>query len=165
MHAYLDLFREGGTEHHGLTSTFWRHGVLLHNTSDLGFETHIKHSVCLIQHQISTQNISSHFRTKMYWRLKTTYNDSAISLDLFCAALTCSSPGQSCLAPSCLPDDQVWPLAGDSLFPNHGSAGLYLRLRILHTGALWSDKQTAEDENKICRETRFQLNQLLQNCN
>lgn len=75
----------------------------------------------------------------------------------FCTTLTCSNPGQSCPAPSCLPNDQGWPLAGDSLFPNHGSAGQYLHRRTLHMGALWSGKQTAKDQNK----TRFTPNQHL----
>ncbi len=78
-------------------------------------------------------------------------------------SLTCSSLGQSCPAPSCLPDDPVWRLACDSLFPNHESAALYLRLRTPHMGALWSGKRTAEDDNKISWD-KLNLNQLLLTC-
>ncbi len=139
MYAYLDLFWEGGTEHHGLASTFRRHSVLLHDTSDLGFKTHIEHSVCLVQNQVSTQNVWSHFSE----------GQRKPSIFLQLDSHTCSSLGQSCPAPSCLPDDPVWPLAGDSLFLNHGSAALYLRLRTPHMGALWNGMRTAEDDNKM----------------
>lgn len=38
---YLDLLREGGTEHHGLSDAFGWHCILLHNSSDLWLETHV----------------------------------------------------------------------------------------------------------------------------
>lgn len=60
-YAYLDFLGEGGTEHHGLASSFSGHGVLLHNTSDLRFKTHIKHSVCLIKDQITKKKIVLYF--------------------------------------------------------------------------------------------------------
>lgn len=46
--VYLNLLRKCGTEHHGLACTFWWHGVLLHNTSDLWLKTHVQHSVSFI---------------------------------------------------------------------------------------------------------------------
>lgn len=50
---YLNLLGKGGTEHHGLACTFWWHGVLLHNTSDLWLKTHVQHSVSFIENQVT----------------------------------------------------------------------------------------------------------------
>lgn len=51
--AYLDLFGESGTEHHGLTDAFGRHCVLFNNSSDLWLKTHVQHAVSLIQDQVA----------------------------------------------------------------------------------------------------------------
>ena len=50
---HLDLFGEGGGEHHGLPSVLgsW-HVVLLHDPANLGFEAHVEHSVGLVQAKI-----------------------------------------------------------------------------------------------------------------
>lgn len=50
---HLDLFREGCTEHHGLSDAFVRHGVLLDDASNLGLKTHVQHAVSLVQDQIA----------------------------------------------------------------------------------------------------------------
>mmetsp|Transcript_4307 Transcript_4307/g.10587 ORF Transcript_4307/g.10587 Transcript_4307/m.10587 type:complete len:211 (-) Transcript_4307:429-1061(-) len=47
----LDLLREGSTEHEGSALASDRHIFTLHNSTDLGFETHIQHTVCLVQYQ------------------------------------------------------------------------------------------------------------------
>lgn len=51
--SYLDLLREGGTKHHSLAQPFRGHSVLLHNTTDLWFKTHIQHPVSFIQDQVT----------------------------------------------------------------------------------------------------------------
>ena len=50
---HLDLFWEGGREHHGLPSILrsW-HVVLLHDPADLGLKAHVQHSVSLVQAKI-----------------------------------------------------------------------------------------------------------------
>ena len=50
---HLDLFWEGGREHHGLPSILrsW-HVVLLHDPADLGLEAHVQHSVGFVQAKI-----------------------------------------------------------------------------------------------------------------
>ena len=50
---HLDLFWEGGREHHGLPSILgsW-HVVLLNDPADLGLEAHVQHSVGLVQAKI-----------------------------------------------------------------------------------------------------------------
>lgn len=52
---HLDLFREGSTEHHGLSDAFVWHGVLFHDASDLRFEAHVQHAICLIQDQVAEE--------------------------------------------------------------------------------------------------------------
>ncbi len=52
---YLDLFGEGGAEHHGLTAAFRWHCILLHNASDLWLKTHVQHTVSLIQDQVAAE--------------------------------------------------------------------------------------------------------------
>ena len=59
--SYLDLFGEGGAEHHGLSDAFRRHGVLLHDASDLGLETHVQHTISLVQDQ-EAAHTHTHFR-------------------------------------------------------------------------------------------------------
>lgn len=52
---YLNFLGESGTEHHGLTDTFRRHCILLHNASDLWLKTHVQHAVSLIQDQVAVE--------------------------------------------------------------------------------------------------------------
>ena len=52
--TYLDLLGEGGAEHHRLPAALSGHRVLLHDTSDLGLETHVQHAISLIQNQVAT---------------------------------------------------------------------------------------------------------------
>ena len=49
----LNLFGEGGREHHGLPLSHGRHRVLLHNPPDLRLEPHVQHPVRLVQNQVS----------------------------------------------------------------------------------------------------------------
>lgn len=51
MKWYLDFLWEGCAEHHGLANAFGRHGVLLHDASDLRLEAHVQHAVGLVQDQ------------------------------------------------------------------------------------------------------------------
>ncbi len=46
---YLDLLRKRSTKHQSLTNAHCRHCVLLYNTTDLGLETHVQHSIGLVQ--------------------------------------------------------------------------------------------------------------------
>merc|ERR1719376_1100605 len=50
---HLDIFGEGGAEHEHLAFAFSGHVTLFHDVSDLGFETHIQHSVSFIKYYIS----------------------------------------------------------------------------------------------------------------
>jgi len=50
---YLDLFRKGCAEHHGLSDAFVWHGVLFNDASYLWFESHVQHTIRLIQDQVS----------------------------------------------------------------------------------------------------------------
>lgn len=59
--------------------------------------------------------------------------------------LTCSNLNQSCPSPSCLPDDQVWQLAGGSPSPDHESAAQYQPLRIPHMGVPENDMRTTKN--------------------
>lgn len=56
--SYLYFLWECSTEHERLTFAGWRHSVFLYYTSDLRFETHIKHSISFIQDQVSEQIIT-----------------------------------------------------------------------------------------------------------
>ena len=60
---YLNLFREGGTEHHSSSLASRWHSVLLYNTTDLRLKTHVQHSVSLIQDQesVNTRQASCKF--------------------------------------------------------------------------------------------------------
>lgn len=50
---YLDFFRKGSTEHHGLSNAFRGHGVLFNDASDLRFKSHVQHTISLIQNQVT----------------------------------------------------------------------------------------------------------------
>ena len=50
--AYLNLFGERGAEHQGLPHARRWHGVLLHNTPNLRFESHVEHAVSLVKDQV-----------------------------------------------------------------------------------------------------------------
>lgn len=104
---YLDLLWESGTEHHSLPDALGWHCILLHNASDLWFKAHIQHAVSLIQDQVA---IEKHFRFKNKSIKKTTGINGYV-------ILTCSSPDQFFLFPSCQPDVQAWLQAGDNLSP------------------------------------------------
>merc|ERR1719318_2257810 len=52
---HLDLLGKGGGEHHGLPDIRSRHVVLLHNPPDLWLETHVQHTVSLVQAQVLTK--------------------------------------------------------------------------------------------------------------
>lgn len=51
--VYLDLFRKGRAEHHGLSHAFVRHGVLFNDASYLRFESHVQHAICFVQDQVA----------------------------------------------------------------------------------------------------------------
>lgn len=55
LQMYLDLFRKGCTEHHGLPDAFVGHSVLFHNASNLWFKSHVQHTICLIQDQVAVE--------------------------------------------------------------------------------------------------------------
>lgn len=50
---YLDLFRKGCAEHHCLSDAFVWHGVLFNDASYLWFESHVQHTIRLIQDQVA----------------------------------------------------------------------------------------------------------------
>jgi hypothetical protein len=49
---HLDVAREGSGKHQGLALSDTRHILALNNSADLGLETHVKHSISLIEHKI-----------------------------------------------------------------------------------------------------------------
>lgn len=49
---HLDVTGERGREHESLAVVDRRHVLALHNTANLGFETHVKHAVSFIQDQV-----------------------------------------------------------------------------------------------------------------
>ena len=49
---HLDVAREGGREHEGLTLGSARHVLALHDTTNLGLETHVKHTIRLVEDEI-----------------------------------------------------------------------------------------------------------------
>ena len=49
---HLDVTGESGRKHESLALADVRHVLTLHNTADLGFETHVQHAVSLIQNQV-----------------------------------------------------------------------------------------------------------------
>lgn len=53
LRMYLDLFREGCTEHHGVSDAFMWHGVLFDDASYLWLKSHVQHTICLIQDQVA----------------------------------------------------------------------------------------------------------------
>lgn len=53
---YLDLFREGRTEHHRVSDAFMRHGILFDNASYLRFKPHVQHTICLVQDQVADED-------------------------------------------------------------------------------------------------------------
>lgn len=52
---YLNLFRKGCAEHHGVSDAFVWHCVLFNNASDLRFKSHIQHSIRLIQDEVAVE--------------------------------------------------------------------------------------------------------------
>lgn len=56
LQMYLDLFREGCTEHHRVSDAFMRHGILFDNASYLRFKSHVQHTVCLVQDQVADKD-------------------------------------------------------------------------------------------------------------
>ena len=49
----LDVAREGSAEHEGLAFVDTRHIFSLNDTTDLMFETHVKHAVCLVKDKVT----------------------------------------------------------------------------------------------------------------
>lgn len=56
LQMYLDLFREGCTEHHCVSDAFMRHGILFDNASYLWFKSHVQHTICLVQDQVADRD-------------------------------------------------------------------------------------------------------------
>ena len=50
---HLNLLREGSGEHKRLPLAGWRHIILLNDTSNLGLETHVQHTICLVKYQVT----------------------------------------------------------------------------------------------------------------
>jgi hypothetical protein len=44
--TYLDFLGEGGAEHEGLPLASRRHVVALNDSTNLGLETHVQHTIC-----------------------------------------------------------------------------------------------------------------------
>ena len=49
---HLNIAREGGREHEGLTVLDTWHIFAFHNASNLGFETHVQHAISLVKDQV-----------------------------------------------------------------------------------------------------------------
>lgn len=49
----LNVSREGSAEHQGLAIVNTRHVLLLYNTTDLMFETHVKHAIRLVEDEVT----------------------------------------------------------------------------------------------------------------
>ena len=49
---HLDVTGESGRKHESLALADVRHVLTLHNTADLGFETHVQHAVSLIENEV-----------------------------------------------------------------------------------------------------------------
>lgn len=66
----------------------------------------------------------------------------------FCPCLTCSSPVQSCLSPSCPPVFLVWPPVGGILAPDLLSAGQCLLRHTQHRDVPWTGRKTTKKNQK-----------------
>lgn len=89
---HLDLFGERGRKHERLTISRLGHRVLLDDAANLRLETHVQHSVGLIQHQEPVIKIE----IELIIASKLT----------FYSALTCSVQDQFCLFLTCPQDVQ-----------------------------------------------------------
>merc|ERR1719376_890528 len=49
---HLNVFGEGGAEHQHLAFAFSGHVTLFNDVSDLGFETHVQHSVSFVKYDV-----------------------------------------------------------------------------------------------------------------
>lgn len=159
LQKYLDLFRKGSAEHHGLSDAFMWHGVLLNNASYLWFKAHVKHSIRLIQHQVAElkktevlaklrhckKNCIPFPNTDGWIKFNPQFHPS---LPCFCPCLTCNSLVQSCPSPSCPPVFLVWRPEDGILSPDLLSAGLCLLLHTQHTDALWTGTKTTRSTIK-----------------
>ena len=62
---YLNLFRKGSAEHHGLSDAFRRHGVLFNYASYLWFKAHVQHTISLIQDKIAAAKKTERKRERL----------------------------------------------------------------------------------------------------
>lgn len=53
LRQHLDLLGEGGREHEGLSFASFGHGVAFDDLADLRFETHVQHTVGLVEDQVA----------------------------------------------------------------------------------------------------------------
>ena len=51
--SHLDFLREGGREHESLPVSCLGHIILLYDTANLRFKSHVQHTVSLVQDQVS----------------------------------------------------------------------------------------------------------------